>query len=99
MFTIIDTTVLKEEEELKISASIDELLGNLCIDCEIPQHRTLNVKLHGGIKSNLVSKSLSNPDSNVQIALSPLNSDSFTLEFSDENGIAMSRYRIMRSFC
>ena len=99
MYSIIDRTVLKEEEDFEISASINELLGNLEIDCRIPSNRKVNLHLHSTAKSNVFGQEFCDSGARFEIPLQPLKSDSFTLEVSDENGIPLSRYRIMRSYC
>lgn len=99
MYCIIDRTVLKEEEDFEISASINELLGNLEIDCKLPSDRKVNLNLHSNTKSNVFGKQFCESGGKIEIPLQPLKSDSFTLEVSDENGIPLSRFRIMRSYC
>lgn len=99
MFSIIDQTVMQEAEDFEISASINELLGSLQVDCNIPRDRKVSLQLHSSTRSNLISNQLDAAESKVEIELQSWNSDSFTLEISDENGNAISRYRIMRSYC
>lgn len=99
MFSIIDQAVMQEAEDFEISASINELLGSLQVDCNIPRDRKVSLQLHSSTRSNLISNQLDAAESKVEIELQSWNSDSFTLEISDENGNAISRYRIMRSYC
>lgn len=99
MYCIIDSTILKEEEDFEISASINELLGNLEIDCKLPTDRKITLNLHSNTKNNVLGQQSCDSGSRIEIPLQPLKSDSFTLEVSDENGIPLSRYRIMRSYC
>ncbi len=99
MYCIIDSTILKEEEDFEISASINELLGNLEIDCKLPLDRKITLNLHSNTKNNVLGQQSYDSGSRVEIPLQPLKSDSFTLEVSDENGIPLSRFRIMRSYC
>lgn len=99
MFSIVDCTVLKEDDEFAISASINEMLGSLELECNIPKDRKVGFQLHSGAKNNLMNRQLFGSGEKVEIELQAHKADSFTLEVSDENGNAMSRYRIMRSFC
>lgn len=99
MYCIVDRTILKEEENFEISASINEILGSLEIDCKLPTHRNVNLNLHTNTESNVIDKKTFESDGKIEILLQPLKSDSFTLEVSDENGIPLSRFRIMRSYC
>jgi len=99
MFSIIDFTVLKEEEDFDVSPSINELLGSLELECKIPQDRKVCFELLSTSSKNLVDNRLYGSGDKLEIPLQHYHSDSFTLEVSDENGNAITRYRIMRCFC
>jgi len=99
MFSIVDCTVLKDEVDFDVSASINELLGSLELECKIPQDRKVGFELLSNSKKNLAENRLYESGDKVKIPLEKYQSDSFTLEVSDENGNAITRYRIMRCFC
>jgi len=99
MFCIINNTILKEEENFEVSASINDHSGSLEIACNIPNNKKVALALVSNSSKNLMGKKLYESGECVVIPLKEYNADSFTLEISDENGNAMSRYRIMRSYC
>lgn len=99
MFSIIDCTVLKEDVDFDVSPSINELLGSLELECKIPQDRKVCFELLSNSGKNLVDNRLYGSGDKLEIPLKQHHADSFTLEVSDENGNAITRYHIMRCFC
>lgn len=99
MFCIVNNTILKEEEDFKVSASINDNSGSLEVACDIPLNKKVSLALVSNSRKNLVGKKLYGSGECIVIPLKEYNADSFTLEILDENGNAMSRYRIMRSYC
>lgn len=99
MFSIVNNTILKEEVDFEVSASINGNCGSLEVACNIPDNRKVALALVSNSSKNLVGNKLYASGECVVIPLKEYNADSFTLEISDENGNAMSRYRIMRSYC
>ena len=99
MFCIVNNTVLKEEVDFEVSASINDNCGSLEVACNIPHNRKVALALVSNSSKNLVGDKLYASGECITIPLKKFNADSFTLEISDENGNAMSRYRIMRSYC
>jgi|SRR5690554_2742893 len=99
MFSIVSNTILKEEADFEVSASINDNSGNLEVACNIPYDKKIALVLISNANKNLMEDKLYVSGDSIEIPLKKYNADSFTLEISDENGNAMSRYRIMRSYC
>lgn len=99
MFCIVNNTILKEEEDFDVSASINDNSGSLEVACNIPSNKKVTLALVSTSSKNLVGNKLYASGACIEIPLKQYNADSFTLEISDENGTAMSRYHIMRSYC
>lgn len=99
MFSIVDCTVLKEETDFEVTASINRLLGSIELECNIPEDRKIALELLSNTRKNLAGNKLYITGEKIEIPLQKHNADSFTLKISDENGNAISRYRIMRCYC
>ncbi|NEN24572.1 hypothetical protein G3O08_13775 [Cryomorpha ignava] len=99
MYNIVDCTVLKEETDFNVTASINSLGGSLELECKIPIDRKIALELLSTTRKNLVGNRFYKSGEKIEIPLQQHNADSFTLEISDENGNAITRYRIMRSYC
>jgi len=99
MFNIVDCTVLKEETDFDVTASINSLVGSLELECRIPSDRKIALELLSTTRKNLLRNRFYTSGEKIEIPLKAHNADSFTLEISDENGNAISRYRIMRAYC
>lgn len=99
MFCIVDNIVLAGEDEYEISAAINEISGSLELNWDIPCNQKIGLSLCAGSRKNLISEQLYSQGESLEIPLKNFNADSFTLEVLDENGKAISQYRIMRSYC
>ena len=99
MFCIVNNTILKEEADFDVSASINDNSGSLEVALNIPKNKKVALVLVSNTSKNLMENKLYASGECIEIPLKKYNADSFTLEISDENGNAMSRYRIMRSYC
>lgn len=99
MFCIVNNTIFKEEEDFDVSASINDNSGSLEVACNIPGNKKIALVLISNSSKNLMGNKLYASGECIEIPLKQYNADSFTLEISDENGNAISRYRIMRSYC
>ena len=99
MFCIVNNTILIEEEDFEVSATINDNCGSLEVACNVPSDKKVALALVSNSSKNLMGDKLYASGECIKIPLKQFNADSFTLEISDENGNAMSRYRIMRSYC
>ncbi len=99
MFSIVDCTIISKETDFDISASINEILGCIELECKIPIDRKVGFELLASTRKNLADNRLYTTGEKVEIPLRRHNSDSFTLKISDENGNAISKYSIMRCYC
>lgn len=99
MYNIVDCTVLKEETDFNVTASINSSLGSLELNCSTSSDRKIALELLSTTRKNLLRNRFYTTGEKIEIPLKQHNADSFTLEISDENGNAISRYRIMRSYC
>ena len=99
MFNIVDCTVLKEETDFEVTPSINSTMGSIELECNIPNDRKIALELLSTTRKNLLRNQFYKSGEKIEIPLKSHNADSFTLEISDENENAISRYRIMRSYC